>query len=460
MLGLLLFIGACEASIHIYSPDQLREEVTRRYFENAIPNSLGNFGNPPYGSSILGRVFWPGTEQELACGALTYIDFTEDPDPVNSPILLLKRGTCSFVQKVRHAQDIGAAAVVIYNNKDDTVDGIVMADDGTAGNLVIPAFLINKVDGEAVIQYLNNPDFSRRVSLQLQFEMNHPGTYVEYTLWMSPDHWLIRSFLHEFAASAKRFKADEAIFTPHYVLWYCMECRKDEFTADHPDCFSGGRYCAPDPDGIGSLTGRDVLYEDLRQLCIYDLYKAGQMDKWWDYVYTLNSTCSDGHFNKDCSHKAMEEAKIDVVRVDNCVDSSFSSPDHAKASNTILAKEKTTLMDAGIFFYPTIMINNQTFRGDLEFDEVRLAICAGFKTRPKVCYEWDGYDFDPDNDEESQSDGISVLTLVLILSIGVALLVVGMFLVWRWIRSEMQKEMRREVSQYIALAETSMSRDN
>ena len=30
------------------------------------------------------------------------------------------------------------------------------------------------------------------------------------------------------------------------------------------NCVSGGRYCAPDPDGVGVLTGRDVLYEDLR----------------------------------------------------------------------------------------------------------------------------------------------------------------------------------------------------
>eukprot|EP00359_Climacostomum_virens_P001211 CAMPEP_0204898974 /NCGR_PEP_ID=MMETSP1397-20131031/1584_1 /ASSEMBLY_ACC=CAM_ASM_000891 /TAXON_ID=49980 /ORGANISM="Climacostomum Climacostomum virens, Strain Stock W-24" /LENGTH=460 /DNA_ID=CAMNT_0052066877 /DNA_START=124 /DNA_END=1506 /DNA_ORIENTATION=- len=460
MLGLLLGLALCEASIYVYSPDQLREEFLQKYHRNHIPSSLGNFGNPPYGSSILGRVFWPGADQELACGALSYIDFAGDPDPVNSPILLLKRGTCSFVQKVRHAQDIGASAVVIYNTNDDSVESIVMADDGTAGNLFIPAFLITLADGEAIIRYLKAEEFSRRVSLQLQFEMNHPGTYVEYTIWMSPDHWLVRSFLHEFAPSAKKFSQDEAIFTPHYVLWYCMECRRDNFTAGHDDCFSGGRYCAPDPDGAGKQTGQDVLYEDLRQLCIYSQYKESEVNKWWDYVYNLNSTCPDAAFTKDCSHKAMDQAGIDKDRIDSCVDSSFSGSDHAKAGNRLLAQEKATLLDAGIFFYPTISINNQTFRGDIEYDEVRSAICAGFKTRPKICYEWDGFDFEKDTDEDEGSEGISVMTLLLILSIGVALLVVGMFLVWKWIRSEMQKEMRREVSQYIALAERdSVGRD-
>jgi len=34
---------------------------------------------------------------------------------------------------------------------------------------------------------------------------------------------------------------------------------------------SGGRYCAPDPDGAGVLSGRDIVMEDLRQLCIQTL---------------------------------------------------------------------------------------------------------------------------------------------------------------------------------------------
>jgi hypothetical protein len=45
---------------------------------------------------------------------------------------MLDRGVCHFVEKVRHAQMVGADAVVIVNN----IEGNslpVMADDGSAG---------------------------------------------------------------------------------------------------------------------------------------------------------------------------------------------------------------------------------------------------------------------------------------------------------------------------------------
>jgi hypothetical protein len=440
---LLMILAFCEASVHIYSPDQLREAVTKKYHFNAIPASLGNFGNPPYGTSILGRVFWPGEAAELACGALNYIDFTGDPDPVNSPILLLKRGVCHLVQKVRRAQDIGAAAVVIYNTNDDPVEDIVMGDDGTVGNLFIPAYLISKSDGELLLRFLNDREFSTRVAMQLSFEMNHPWTYVEYHIWMSPDQWVVRDFLHNFAGSAKQFGDDETVFTPHYVLWYCAECRDNHFQTDHPDCFAGGKLCAPDPDGAGGISGRDVLYEDLRQLCIYKQHRTGR--KWWDYVFALYSACPDGQFTVMCSHRAMEEADVDTRQVDLCVDKSFSGNNHALASNSILEAERDKLVAASIVFYPSIIINNQTYRGDLEYDEVRSAICAGFKSRPRMCSNWD----EPDTlqHETSDSTGISVTELLVILGTGMLLLGCCMLGVCRWNKSQMQKEMRREVSQ-------------
>ena len=102
---------------------------------------------------MVGRVFFTPDQDEngrstnvcLACNKLDPISWTDDPDPVNSPIVLVDRGDCSFVQKVRHAQDIGASAVIIADNVDqEDVDHIVMSDDGTGGNLYIPSVLISK----------------------------------------------------------------------------------------------------------------------------------------------------------------------------------------------------------------------------------------------------------------------------------------------------------------------------
>ena len=54
-----------------------------------------------------------------------------------------------------------------------------------------------------------------------------------------------------------------------------------------------------------------------------------------------------------------------------------------KDDNDILKKERELMLNTGIVFYPMILINNQTFRGDFEADEVKEAICAGFKNPPE-----------------------------------------------------------------------------
>lgn len=64
-------------------------------------------------------------------------------------IALIRRGSCPFADKVRHAQDAGALAVIIVNN--DQSGGVInmSAADGTA--LDIPAFMLQFQDGEPLI---------------------------------------------------------------------------------------------------------------------------------------------------------------------------------------------------------------------------------------------------------------------------------------------------------------------
>jgi len=39
----------------------------------------------------------------------------------------------------------------------------------------------------------------------------------------------------------------------------------------------------------------------------------------------------------------------------------------------------------GSSLFPSVVINNQTFRGQIETQSVMNGICAGFKDPPKVC---------------------------------------------------------------------------
>lgn len=80
-----------------------------------------------------------------ACGA------ADDPAAITGKIALVYRGTCTFVSKVQNAQDAGAIAVIVVNNQ--TTNPFPMG--GTGGeNIVIPALMVSKADGDMIAQAL------------------------------------------------------------------------------------------------------------------------------------------------------------------------------------------------------------------------------------------------------------------------------------------------------------------
>ena len=103
-------------------------------------------------------------------------DFASPPDPLTAPlavvtgttnglstactvgvpplptlsgaIALISRGTCSFSEKIRNAQNAGAVAVVVANNV--AGDPTAMASDGTADQPTVPAVMVGLADGQVL----------------------------------------------------------------------------------------------------------------------------------------------------------------------------------------------------------------------------------------------------------------------------------------------------------------------
>jgi hypothetical protein len=78
-----------------------------------------------------------GTASE-ACNS-----FGED---ATGKIAIIRRGQCSFVNKVKNAQDAGAIAVIIMNN----VSGESISMGGTDDSITIPAVMISKENGDSI----------------------------------------------------------------------------------------------------------------------------------------------------------------------------------------------------------------------------------------------------------------------------------------------------------------------
>merc|ERR550532_795580 len=82
-----------------------------------------------------------------------------------------------------------------------------------------------------------------------------------------------QKFLKAFAAY-RRVLNFVVSFKPHYAV-FSME-KADQDTASNLCSDASGKFCAEDPDGPGPITGREVLAEDVRQLCIHEIYKKVQ----------------------------------------------------------------------------------------------------------------------------------------------------------------------------------------
>jgi len=60
-----------------------------------------------------------------------------------------------------------------------------------------------------------------------------------------------------------------------FVTWACPAC--DE-TFKKKNCLGDGKYCASQHNVRSKMTGIQVLNEDIRQYCIYDLAKQGKLE--------------------------------------------------------------------------------------------------------------------------------------------------------------------------------------
>lgn len=98
------------------------------------------------------------------------------PDSLDqSPIVLVNRGECSFVQKTRTVQRAGGHVALIMDDKVEGIDDFIMADDGTGRDINIPAILISKKDGEKLIKffskYKENKEIIENVFLTINFQI-------------------------------------------------------------------------------------------------------------------------------------------------------------------------------------------------------------------------------------------------------------------------------------------------
>ncbi|CAJ1970218.1 unnamed protein product [Cylindrotheca closterium] len=390
------------SKLTIKSPVVLAKELDHR-------DSL--FGQLPYGTSIEEKIFYADNKLcdptfDASKNGFPKREVTQDGkmQPFASTfILLVDRGGCTFVAKIRNAQRLGAVAAIIADNSclcSDAEcvagDGIcetaepIMADDGSGADISIPSMLIFKTDADALIRHLKN---NTNVVMEMSYELPSPDDRVEYDIFTVPTDGVSKAFLTTWKAMAKAL-GTRAYFKPHMYIYDGVRTHctgTDGQSLCFNLCTNAGRYCATDPDNDleKGISGADVVTESLRRICIWRIYGEGDGigEAWWDYINEFERRCSPADYfaNEECIKDAYTYAGVDGDVIVRCMlDSGGLDTD---GSNSFLDQAIADQATMGVVVIPTVFVNTVALRGTMSSEAVFGAICSGFAegSAPEVC---------------------------------------------------------------------------
>ena len=179
------------------------------------------------------------------------------------------------------------------------------------------------------------------------------------------------------------------------------------------------------------------------------LQEKGKEHEFWEYITAFHAECYN-EVTKLCHSNALKKTSVSKKEIQTCVDNTFGgeTKNLHQVDNTYFRREKQYYIDYGPSFFPAIVVNNRTYMGTLDPENVFGAICSGFKDVPKVCRN-------RKFGLHQETGGVSTSKLILIIA-GLVVLNIALILCYRkYAKKEaddkMQMHINSAVSQYFAL---------
>ncbi|KAI3427174.1 hypothetical protein D9Q98_007111 [Chlorella vulgaris] len=405
----------------------LPPEAKTKYFKG-FDMALANFGAPRYGGALRGRLVYIDAQHYTSqhtcsppCGyacqdfasATPPVDLRLAGDPGETYIMLVDRGpnttattACKFAEKVWNVQSAGARGAIVVNYEDALTTMEAPDDDDEAShrfltNITIPAAFVTRATGEALKGLLKG---GAAVYVSMDWtDLLPKKQQVHWEFWTNSNDQcgsicdVQKQFIKQFVPVAKEFDAHNwTVFEPHYIVWVCPSLYRSSDVC-RSQCIRQSRYCSPDPDGnlTAGYSGRDVVQENLRQLCVFKLASdAGRAHLWWDYVTAFGERCDmqSGSYGEQCALKVFDSINADRwssrQALTACVGQQDSDAPHPIMDAQLAAQKGDDATGEGeVWILPTIRINGIQYRGKMATAEVLRAICAGFAAgnTPEAC---------------------------------------------------------------------------
>lgn len=450
--AILAFLtNTCQAHFPANESTYLNFHIPTKLRHNAswphAASMFGRLGQGPEGSLVLPVKMLGATQQHDLCN--DNFDFVEVNKQLKIPqdsgapfILLVERGVCTFVKKVRSAQHLGAAAVLIADTEhehlpeipdsEDYESGDILyldhpphdlsnhtqhenafrlADDGSGRDISIPSMMIAKKEYLAIKKVIDSkPNSTGILVAEIAWHVPKFVNKVTMDLWHSPIDTHSKQFLaSNFSVIARTFDLNEMHGNTHDNEHYnpnmnllrfkerpvlldgeALGCLGNSDAPDEPCyklCTNGGRHCHV---SHRHTDGKDIVTEALRRLCIDKHYKSPKV--YWDYIDHFSKFCWDADYfaNEKCVNDAYKHSNIDKSIIESCFEDSGSPEgDH---ENSLLQHALDMQLKAGVHKSPTVTINHEInpiaeWEG-LTPRSILIGLCEAFAygEKPHVCY--------------------------------------------------------------------------
>ena len=463
----IVFISKIYSHIIVKSPKELASKFTNQ----TIKVGLANFGNVPYGHKIVGNIYYnlDDSEDAFGCKEIKLQGIPTTPKVDASPLLMVKRGGgCSFTQKVLNIESAYAhAAIIVNQNPGENAENVIMADDGRGMEVSIPSVLISKEDGDKLISYYRDTrgdtSKSKQIVLEMNFDIEHKNNTVNYTIWYTPDQESVYTLMNDLYYYHLEL-GDLATLKVHFLTYTHFSYNEANKTA-REDCLGGGKYCMrPDKEGTGIKSGRTILMETIKQICVYKYaYGTLQPDLFWIYLQNFYQNCIlKNKFSATCSTYQTKQSNIPIDWINNCMNESFvATPEEKKkrnyeyvATNSLLEEEYKARKENYIYRAPSLFINDRLFLGSWRADYIFEGICAAFQKKPEICYKEGGFER-----EKKMSMFTLIFVVLLIIVANVIIFVICMKVIKKKIQerldaSDINRKIDTVVNSYLQMRET------
>jgi hypothetical protein len=223
-------------------------------------------------------------------------------------------------------------------------------------------------------------------------------------------------------------------FSPHYIS-HESALYNENHGVKIEHCISNGKYCASPRYDLGVDNGKDILLEDIRQKCLFNLsYNSTDKDEshmFMKYLIAYYEKCLTAvppTFNYQCANLILEDIGYEKDKIQACVLKSFN----VDKENDLLLNNENNLLEQdyevktkwNVKMFPTVMVNNRTILGAPSAENLLEAICAGFITKPTPCLIFFNPSVMIDTSNGDLSFGFIVFIIFLIILLNLALIYV------------------------------------